>query len=276
MNHQDTPTIITFGNRKGGVGKTTSVISLAYCFANLGKKILVIDTDPQSNCSSVLLRNFTDQRKRSLIDALAANKGTAFLSKIACNTNHPLIKIIPNTTRCTLWERHVAQKPDRVLGINRLIRQDARLKQFDFILLDTPPNLGVMMNNALMASDYVVIPIPPSDQFSLDGLATYLELIGGIRKYNKNLKLLAVLITKYNPNWGNSKQNLKQIQQYFSQKGIGIFRTHIHNSAEFDIAHVERQSVFESSPDSNSTKEYSALGREILHVLDRISPKESI
>ena len=175
-----------------------------------------------------------------------------------------------------LWERKIAKESDAVLGINRLINQDPELNNYDFIFFDTPPNLGVMMNNALMASDYVIIPIPPSDQFSLDGLASYLDLIGGIRKHNDRLKLLAVLITKYDPDWGNSKQNLNQIIKYFSQKGISIFHTHIHVCPEIDMAHVERKPIFVTAPDCSAANEYSTLGKELLEIFNVIYDRRFI
>lgn len=276
MMQQDPPIFITVGNRKGGVGKTTSVINLASYLAILGKKILIIDTDPQANCSSILLENFDDRNERSLIDVLEAPDDEGLLTEIACDTYHPRIKIIPNTTRCMLWERKIAQESDAVLGISRLINQDPQLNNFDFVFFDTPPNLGVMMNNALMASDYVIIPIPPSDQFSLDGLAAYLDLIGSIRTHNNKLKLLAVLITKYDPDWGNSLSNLNQIKKYFSQKGISIFHTHIHNCPEIDMAHVERKPIFVAAPNCTGSTEYSALGRELLEIFNVIYGKRFI
>lgn len=276
MIQQDPPIFITIGNRKGGVGKTTSIINLASYLAILGKKILIVDTDPQSNCSSILLENFDDRNVHSLIDALEAPDGEGLLSEIACDTYHPRIKIIPNTTRCMLWERKIAQESDAVLGISRIINQDPQLNKFDFVFFDTPPNLGVMMNNALMASDYVIIPIPPSDQFSLDGLAAYLDLIGSIRTHNNRLKLLAVLITKFDPDWGNSQHNLNQIKKYFSQKGISIFHTHIHNCPEIDMAHVQRKPIFETAPNCSGANEYSALGKELLEIFNVIYGKRFI
>ncbi|HIP37904.1 MAG TPA: ParA family protein [Desulfocapsa sulfexigens] len=276
MIDQDPPIFITLGNRKGGVGKTTSVINLASYLAILGKKILIIDTDPQANCSSILLEDYDDQNTRSLIDALEAPEGEALLSEIACNTHHPRIKIVPNTTRCMLWERKIAQEAEAVIGIRRLINQDPDINKYDFVFFDTPPNLGVMMNNALMASDYVIIPIPPTDQFSLDGLAAYLELIGSIRQHNPNLKLLAVLVTKYDPDWGKSRQNLNQIKKYFSQKGISIFNTLIHTCPEIDMAHVERKTIFESAPRSCGADEYSTLGKELLEIFNVIYDKKFI
>lgn len=276
MIDQDPPIFITLGNRKGGVGKTTSVINLASYLAILGKKILIVDTDPQANCSSILLEDYDDQNTRSLIDALEAPEGKGLLSEVACNTHHPRIKIVPNTTRCMLWERKIAKEAEAVIGIRRLITQDPELNKYDFVFFDTPPNLGVMMNNALMASDYVIIPIPPTDQFSLDGLAAYLELIGSIREHNPNLKLLAVLVTKYDPDWGKSRENLNQIKKYFSQKGISIFNTIIHTCPEIDMAHVERKTIFESAPRSAGANEYSALGKELLEIFNVIYDKKFI
>lgn len=267
------PIYITVGNRKGGVGKTTTVINLSSYLANLGAKVLIIDTDPQVNCSSILLKNFEDRNNRSLISALEARNGTVLLSSVACDTYHERIKIIPNTSRCMLWERKIAQHQDAVMGIRRLIGQDNALKAYDFIFFDTPPNLGVMMNNSLMASDYVIIPIPPSDQFSLDGLAAYLSLIKAIRKQNRHLKLLAVLITKYDPEWGNSANNLEQIKNYFFSKGVSIFKTMIHNCPEIDMAHVERKPVMLTAPASKGAKEYEALGMELLDIFEAIYRK---
>ena len=268
MTHQDPPLFITLGNRKGGVGKTASVINLASYLMDFGKKILIVDTDPQANCSSILLENSDDQNHYSLVHALEAPEGEGLLSQFACETYHPNLKIVPNSTRCMLWERKIAKSSDAVLGIKRLINQDPQLNEYDFIFFDTPPNLGVMMNNALMASDYIIIPIPPSDQFALDGLAAYLELIGGIRKHNKSLKLLAVLITKYDPEWGNSTHNLNQIKKYFIPKGISIFRTLIHNCPEVDIAHVERKPICNTAPESKCANDYSLLAKEFLDVLE--------
>ncbi len=269
------PIAITFGNRKGGVGKTTSVINLASYLASLDKKILIIDTDPQANCSSILLNSPGDGNGRSLVDLLGDENDELLPSSAAGDTFHQHIKVIPNSTKCMLWERKVARHSDAVLGIKRLITKDSALQEYDFIFFDTPPNLGVMMNNALMASNYVIIPIPPSDQFSLDGLSAYLNLISGIRKYNQSLQLLAVLITKYDPAWGNSAWNLTQIKKYFLQKGISLFNTHIHNCPEVDIAHVQRKSLMESAPDSSCAAEYAALGGELIEIFNVIHPKSS-
>ena len=276
MMNQEPPIFLTIGNRKGGVGKTTTVINLAAYLALIGVKVLIVDTDPQANSSSILLRDFNQWDNSSLIDALEAPPGEGKLSEIAMPTFHPDMKVVPNTTRCMLWERKVAQESDAVLGIHRLISQDPGLYEYDFVIFDTPPNLGVMMNNALMASDYVIIPIPPSDQFALDGLAAYLDLIQSIRQHNNKLKLLAVLITKYDPEWGDSAENLQQIKRYFASKGINILQTHIHTCPEIDTSHVQRKTIFEANLESSGATEHSVLGRELLELFHVVSGRKFI
>lgn len=273
MTTQNSPIFITIGNRKGGVGKTTSVINLASYLALLGKRVLIVDTDPQSNCSSILLDDTSGRPSLSLVDALEAPHGEIMLSDVVADTFHPQIQIIPNSARSTLWERKIATKSDAVLGIKRLLSIDPAINEYEFVLFDTPPNLGVMMNNALMASDYVIIPIPPSDQFALDGFAAYLDLIQSLRKYNKGLRLLAALVTKYDPCWGNSKENLSQIQKYFAHRKLSIFNTHIHSCPEIDMAHISRKTIFDSYPESVGATEYAALGRELLTILNAIHGK---
>lgn len=267
MSNYNSPIFITIGNCKGGVGKTTSIVNLASYLAICGQKVLIVDTDSQANCSSILHEHFDHTREYSLVDALEDTSGEVLLSEIASDTYHPNIAIVSNTTQCMLWERKVSQKAEAVMGMRQLINRDPGINQYDYVFFDTPPNLGVMMNNALMASDYVIIPIPPSSRFSLDGLAAYLSLISSIRTYNHTLRLLAVLITQYDPLWGNSKDNLALMQNYFVQRGITIFNSIIHKCPAIDAAHVERRTIFESAPKSSSADDYSSLGIEMQQIL---------
>ncbi len=233
--------------------------------------MLVIDADAQANSSSILLQNMQLRETHSLVDALTDTNGTKQLSQIACATSIPNLQIIPNTARCMLWEREVAKKAEAIFGIDMAIKRDSGLRKYDFIIFDTPPNLGTMMNNALMASDFIIIPIPPSDQFALDGMASFLKLIGSIRKYNKRLKLLGIMICKYDENWGQSANNLQKIETYFAKLGIHVFRSRIHNSPEIDIANMHRQTLFESQQLNTSAKEHALLSMEILETIDNVT-----
>lgn len=263
-------TIIAFGNQKGGVGKTTSVVNVATSLAMQGANVLVIDADPQGNSSTILLEDQKLRETNSLTDALSAQPGSSPLSSLACKTFHPSLGIIPNSSRCMLWERKVANSTEAVLGIRRLLEEDQKLSEYEFILIDTPPTLGVMMNNALMASDYVVIPLPPSDQFALDGLASFLNLVQSIRSRNNKLKLLGIIITKYDPTWGDSKENLKKIKAYFTKIGINVFSNIIHNSPEIDLSHKARSTLFETQDMPICAQEYSQLTQELYTIVRNV------
>ena len=265
--------IITFGNQKGGVGKTTSVVNVAAALAMNDANVMVIDADPQGNCSSILLKERELRETNSIVDALNATSESLPLSSRACRTFHPALKIIPNSSRCMLWEREVANTPQAVLGLRQLIENDQGLAKYDYILIDTPPTLGVMMNNALMASDFVIVPVPPSDQFALDGLVTFFNLIQNIRNRNNDLKLLGIVFTRYDQNWGASKKNLEKIETYFVQLKINVFQTRIHNCPEVDLAHMARLTLFETEEISVCAEEYSQLSEKISAMLRDVRQK---
>ena len=201
------PVIITFGNQKGGVGKTTTTINVADAIARLGYRVLVIDADPQGNSSSILLENIKLREKYSLVKALEAGHNNVRLTSMACKTSNDHLHVIPNTIQCMIWERRAATNPDAVFGFLKLMQNDREIEKYDFVLIDTPPNVGAMVNNALMISDYVVIPIPISDQFALDGLTTFLKILQHVRKRNQELKLLGVVLTKYDGTVSVYKKN---------------------------------------------------------------------
>ncbi len=259
--------IITFGNQKGGVGKTTSVINTAAALAMDGADVLVIDADPQGNSSTILLQEKELRDDHSLVSALDAVSERLPLSSRACRTSHPTLKIIPNSSKCMLWERKVANTTLAMIGLREMIERDQGLTEYDYILIDTPPTLGVMMNNALMASDFVVVPVPPSDQFAMDGLVTFFNLVQNIRRHHSGLKLLGILFTKYNSDWGESKTNIKKLRNRFAQIGINFFPTTIHACPEVDHANMVRHSLFETDVLSLCAEEYRRFAAEIKSII---------
>ncbi len=261
------PVIITIGNHKGGVGKTTSTVNLSDALGREGYNVLVIDADPQGNSTSILLPDIELRERYSLVKALAAPIREGRMTSMACQTVNPRVDVIPNTIQCMVWERSASTTADSVLGFQRLIRNDNGLEKYQFILIDTPPNIGTMVHNALMISHYVIVPIPTSDQFALDGLATFLKLIQTIRTQNDTLKLLGILLTKFDNRTDVYVKNREKMIQFFNSKKIFVFDTTIRFSVDIDKAHIKRKTIFGFDMDSSGAVDYRSLAREVVAIV---------
>ncbi len=166
-----------------------------------------------------------------------------------------------------VWERSAATTADSVLGFQRLIRNDSGLNKYHYVLIDTPPNIGTMVHNALMISHYVIVPIPTSDQFALDGLATFLKLIQTIRSQNDKLKLLGILLTKFDDRADVYVKNREKMIQFFHSKKIFVFDTTIRFTVDIDKAHIKRKTIFGFDTDSQGAADYKNLAREVVTIV---------
>ncbi|MFO7987272.1 MAG: ParA family protein [Desulfatiglandaceae bacterium] len=258
---------ITIGNQKGGVGKTTTAVNLGDALGREGHRVLVLDADPQGNCTSILLKEIALREQFSLVKALEAPPEEGTLSSMACSTSNDNMDVIPNTIRCMLWERTAANTPDAILGFLRLSNKDKGLNKYDFVVIDTPPNIGTMVNNALMISHYAIMPIPTSDQFALDGLATFLRIIQNIRSQNGKLKLMGVVLTKHDSRANVYVKNRERIIEYFSNKGIHVFGTTIRINVDIDRAHMKRKTIFEFDPTKYGAKDHMSLAKEVVQIV---------
>jgi len=259
--------IITIGTQKGGVGKTTTTVNTAGGLAELGKKVLVIDADAQANTSKILLKQMELRESRNVPDVLSDANGGLF-SAAACPTNHPNIMIVPNHIKCLLWEEQVRGSIDGILGFKRVFHNDEALQEYDYILLDTPPNFGVMINNALMISDSVIIPVPIPDQFALDGFATFISHLGKIRNQNPNLRLMGVLLTKYDARATTYKNNRIIIESTFKAQRVPMFESVIRVNVDIDRAHQKRKTIFELDKKKPGAEDYLAFAQEIVRMCD--------
>lgn len=261
------PIIISIGNQKGGVGKTTTVVNLAAAIARAGCRTLVIDADPQGNCTASLLRDLGLREQFSLVKALEAPVQEGRFSTMACATRNDNLDIVPNMLRCLEWERYATTTPDSVLGFQRLIRDDEAINKYAYILIDTPPNLGVMVNNALMISNFCIVPIPVSDQYAIDGFATFIRLMDSVRSQNRSLLLLGVLLTKYDSRANTYKKSKEKIQGFFGAKGIRVFESIIRINVDLDKAASRRKTIFDLNPAKPGAKDYEALAEEVLKIV---------
>jgi len=260
---QPVPTILTIGNNKGGVGKTTTCVNLAAGLARQGRRVLVVDGDPQANTTASLLADRDATRKRSLVLALEDETGT--FSGHACPTNHENLDVVPNSITCMEWEVRSYASLDNVFGFKRLLENDAEtLARYDYILVDTPPNIGPMLRNALMVSHFVLVPCPVGDQYALDGFATFLNVLGQAKRQNRELLLLGALLTKVDRRCATHKRNRVSIRKFFVSKEIPVFQTEIRVNIDLDRAHSHRMTIFGFNAAKPGAVDHAALAREVL------------
>jgi chromosome partitioning protein len=248
--------IIAITNQKGGVGKTTTAINLAAALAHKGVKTLVVDMDPQAN-SSMSFLDIHDV-PLSLYDALTED--SIHLPEVI----RPAEKvenlfIAPSTIALAKIEAKLVGELD---SHYRLKDEIQRVQDdYDYIIIDTPPTLGIITVNALVAATHVMIPIQAS-YFALEGTDDLLETIDKIKvRANPQLQILGALITMYDKRTLLAKDIYEQIQRVF---GVKVFDTVITKSVRLEESPAYRESIFTFAPKSSGAYEYYRLSEEVL------------
>jgi len=215
--------IICIANQKGGVGKTTTAVNLAASLAEKGKKVLLLDIDPQSNATTSLGYSRGDY-EYNIYHVLI---GTKKLSEVVLKTSIKKLDLVPSNIGLVGIEKEFynSKKKNRELVLKEKLKELS--KKYDFIIIDSPPALGPITINALSASDSVIIPIQ-CEFFALEGLAQLLNTVGLLRKtINPKLKIKGFLPTMYSKQNNLSKQVLADLSHHFKDK---LF--HIKNGKE--------------------------------------------
>ncbi len=246
--------IIAFANQKGGVGKTTSAVNVAaYLGAQHGLKVLIVDDDSQANATSSL---GLEHPKRSLYDVLMGN---AAVESVILPTEEPGVHLIPSSADLAGAEVEMIDLPGR----ERILAESlAPLREkYDLIFIDTPPSLGLLTINALVASDLVLIPLQ-SEYLALEGLSRLWDTIGRIRRaLNPNLGLLGILLTMYDRRTTLSKNVEEEVRRYFPKE---TFRTVIPRSVRLSEAPSFGMSIRTYAPSSSGALAYQQLAAEFL------------
>jgi chromosome partitioning protein len=242
--------VITISNHKGGVGKTTSAINLGAGLNRLGKKILLIDLDPQANLTQSL--GITEP-KQTIYGAL---RGEYSLQPIQILQG---LELIPSTLDLSGAEVEMSGEAGREYILSELI--DPLRAQYDYILIDSPPSLGLLTINSFTASDQVFIPLQ-AQYLALQGLTKLLEVIDKIqRRLNKRLKVGGVFITQYDSRKVLNRDVVATIEAHFKDQ---VFKTRVRDNIALAEAPSQGLDIFRYSPKSFGAEDYLSLSQEIL------------
>lgn len=257
--------VIAIANQKGGVGKTTTAINLAASLGVLEKKVLIVDADPQANASSGLGHDPRNV-KTSIYECLV---GEVESQDIILETASPNVDILPSHIDLVGAELEMINLPNREFMLKAAI--DKVKNNYDFVIIDCSPSLGLITINSLVAADSVVIPVQ-CEYFALEGLGKLMNTIRIVqKKLNKELEIEGILLTMYDSRLNLANQVVEEVKTHFQQM---VFDTIVHRNIKLGEAPSHGESVVMLDASSKGAVNYLNLAKELLQKNDLTKIKE--
>jgi chromosome partitioning protein len=247
--------ILAIANQKGGVGKTTTSVNLGACLAYIGKKVLLVDIDPQGNATSGVGIEKADVNQciyDVLVDDVAANA-------VILPTSVDNLFIIPATIQLAGAEIELVPTISREVRLKRALEEVKG--DFDYILIDCPPSLGLLTLNSLTASDAVLIPVQ-CEYYALEGLSQLLNTVRLVQKHlNHELRIEGVLLTMLDARTNLGIQVIEEVKKYFQDK---VYKTIIPRNVRLSEAPSHGEPIIIYDPKSRGAEVYLDLAKEVL------------
>ena len=248
--------VISIANQKGGVGKTTTSINISTILAKKGKKVLLIDADPQGNATSGIgIEKKTD---KSIYDVIIEETK---IEEVVLETQIKNLKICPSNINLAGAEVELVSMMSREYRLKERIEEEK--ENYDYIIIDCPPSLGLITLNAFTASDSVLIPVQ-CEYYALEGLEQLMNTVNLVKKHlNKELELEGAVLTMYDARTNLSNQVVKEVKNYFEEK---VYKTVIPRNVRLSEAPSFGMPITIYDPKSKGAKCYEKLAREIVKM----------
>lgn len=248
--------IIVVANQKGGAGKTTTTEHVGAAIAELGKRVLLIDADPQGHVAEAF-GFVSEDLQTEMSDVI---EGSQTISKVILPNVRPNLDIAPSNIRLSDMELTLVNLRFREYKLKRAI--EPIVNRYDYIFIDCPPNLGLLTVNALMAANYVLIPMA-AEYASMLGVSLLINTVEAIKsEANQNLKILGIIHTR-NKHTIHAREVIERTKKELGDH-IHIFEPPINESTRFTEAFGQGKTVFEVAPDIPGAEAYRAIAKEIV------------
>lgn len=250
---------IVVANQKGGVAKTTTAVNIADALMFMKYKVLLIDLDPQSNSTSVFKQD-REENEKTVLDVILEKETIE-----NCIMHTAFGDVVAGNRDLANWDGQLISAPGGTKRIKKAIKSIE--DDYDFIIMDTPPNVGAFMRNALFAADGIVTPLQ-AKKFALDGLSDFLDTVEELKEDgNEKLQILGVLLTMFDQRNKQDREVIQVLPEICESMNINMFKTKIRICQDIENAIAESKSLFRSRGNSNGASDYADLVIEILDII---------